>query len=109
MLFEAQGVFEVEPCSGTRVLLVRDRFQPVCGAVGAQRRAYGYVDHEGVGSRAVPVPLAGGKEDDISGFDLLDGPALRTRASGAGDDEEKLSLRVGVPVRARPRLEEHPE
>ena len=58
-------------------MLVGDRFQPDCGAVGAERRAYGHVDHEGVGSRAVPVPLVRGEVDEVPCLYLDDGLALR--------------------------------
>src|SRR5215211_734347 len=95
--------------SSPRVLLVRDRLHPVGCALRAERRAYGYVDHKGVGTSAVPVPLVRGKIDDVPFLYLGDGVALLLRAPLAGDDVEELALRVGVPVRPRPRLEEHAE
>src|SRR3712207_6261820 len=101
---------DITDCSAiARVLFVRNRLHPVGTAFGAQRRAYGYVDHEGVGPRAVPVPLVRGEVDDVSGLYLDDGLAFSLCPTGAGNDVEELALRVGVPVRARTRLEEHAE
>jgi hypothetical protein len=62
--------------------------------------------------RAVSVPLVRGEVDEVSGPNLDDGLALPPGAPCApcaGDDVEELALGVGVPVRARPRLEEHAE
>ena len=60
-------------------------------------------------SGPVPVLLAGGEVDDVSGSDLDHLFAFLLRPPDAGDDVQDLALRVRVPVGARPALEEHAE
>src|SRR5829696_1335389 len=68
---------------------------------------HGDVDHEAVRRGAVPVVLARLEEDAIAGPDDLDLPALALAEADAFDDEDRLSVRVGVPRGACARGEVH--
>ena len=49
--------------------------------------------------------FARGKPDDIAGMDFFDGAAEALDAAGAGDDDQGLAERVGVPGGAGTGLE----
>src|ERR671912_257558 len=84
--------------SVARVLLVRDRLHPISATVGARGRVDGDVDHEGFRCCSVPVPLAGGEVDDVSGTYLDDRFAFSLCSSFSGYDVEDLAFGVRVPV-----------
>jgi hypothetical protein len=60
------------------------------------------VDHEPVRSAAVPVVLVGLEEDAVAGPDDLDRAALALAQADALGDEDRLAVRVRVPVGAAP-------
>ncbi len=49
----------------------------------------------------MPVLLAGGEPDHITGPDLLDRSAFALSPATAGSDDESLTERVSVPCRSR--------
>ena len=61
--------------------------------------------HRGRRRSAVPVLLAGREPDDVAGADLLDRPALALRPADTRGHDQRLAERMGVPRRARARLE----
>jgi hypothetical protein len=82
------------------VLLIRDMLQPddKCFALVAFLNRE--VRHGAVGSRAVPVLLAGLDPDRVAGMDFLDGLALELDAPHSGDDMQRLSHGMRVPCGA---------
>ena len=50
-----------------------------------------------VGSRPVPMLLAGSEPDDVAGADFLDRTALALDATTPGGDDQRLAERMGVP------------
>jgi hypothetical protein len=58
-------------------------------------------DHEAVGRGAVPVVLTRLEEDPVSGTDDLYGAAFTPAQADALGDEDRLTVRVGVPSGAR--------
>src|SRR3954452_17278105 len=54
---------------------------------------------------AMPVLFPRGKPDGVAGTDLLDRSALALRQPQAGDDEQRLTERMGVPGSAGAGLE----
>src|SRR5215213_1507084 len=87
------------------VLLVSNVHAPGHGAARVVRLLHRDVDHEPVRSGAVPMILAGVKEDAVAGADLFDGGATALAAADALGDVDRLAEWVGVPGRACPRRE----
>src|SRR4051812_30123923 len=65
------------------------------------------MDHEAVGSGAVPVLLVGLEQDAVAGADDLDGAAAALAQPDALGDEDGLAERVAVPVGAGAGHEVH--
>src|SRR3954452_22831239 len=87
------------------VLLVPDVLHPLHG-LAVELFLDGDVAHARGGRGAVPVLLAGWEPDYVTGPDLLDRPALALLPAKAGRDDQGLAEeRMGVPGRARARLE----
>src|SRR3954454_3382687 len=89
------------------VLLVGDVLAPVDGAAGLVVLLHGDVEHEAVRGGAVPVVLTGLEEDAVAGADDLDGAAFALAEADALGDEDRLTVRVGVPGGARAGGEVH--
>src|SRR5262249_33775954 len=85
---------------------VADMFQPVDG-LAVLDLLDSDVGHRGVGRRAVPVFFARRDPDDVAGANLLDRAAVTPNAAEAGDDDQRLPERMGVPGGAGARLEGH--
>src|SRR3954466_3319206 len=89
------------------VLLVADVLAPGHRTARLVVLLHGDVHHEAVGRGAVPVVLAGLEEHAVAGPDLLDRAALALAEPDAFGDEDRLSVRVGVPGGARAGREVH--
>src|SRR4051794_22829558 len=89
------------------VLLVADVLAPGHRTARLVVLLHGDVHHEAVGRRAVPVVLAGLEEHAVAGADLLDRAAFALAEPDAFGDEDRLSVRVGVPGGARAGREVH--
>jgi hypothetical protein len=63
------------------------------------------VGHGGGRRRAMPVFVPGRTPDDIARADLDNGLTLALRPAATGGDNQRLPQRMGVPGRARARLE----
>src|ERR1019366_4585066 len=89
------------------VLLVAHRFEPfhVLAVLGF---LHGEVLHAVLGRGAVPVLLVRRNPDRVAGPDLADRTAPGLHMADAGDDVQSLPERMGMPERARARLEAHP-
>jgi len=86
------------------ILLVGDRLQPVHG-LAVELFLNGDVRHRRGRRGTVPVLLAGRYPDYVAWTDFLNWSALALNASAAGGDDKRLAQRMGVPGRARTRLE----
>src|SRR3954452_829392 len=89
------------------VLLVADVLAPRDRAARVVVLLHGEVDHEAVRGGAVPVVLAGLEEDAVAGADLFNRAAFTLAAADALGDEDRLTVRVGVPRGARAGGEVH--
>jgi Glucose dehydrogenase C-terminus/FAD binding domain len=89
--------------SAVVVLVVGDVVAPVgLGSLVARGFGDGQMGHEVVRGGAVPVPLVGGRGDDVTGSDLLDGAAAGLHQPPALGDIQGLPDGVGVPGGAGP-------
>src|ERR1700733_1369092 len=86
------------------VLLVADLLHPL-DRLAVERLLDGDVGHGGGGGGAMPMLLAGCEDHDVAGTNLLDRAAFALRPAAPCSDDEDLTERVGMPGRARARLE----
>src|SRR5262245_36791743 len=90
--------------SSASVLLVGHLLQPVHAST-VQRFRNGEMRHRVLVGRAVPVLDAGWRPDHVAWLDFLLRPALLLDPAGSGRHDQQLPRRMGVPRRARPKLE----
>jgi hypothetical protein len=85
------------------VLFVADRLKPI-----DVLSVHGFLDrdvrHRVRGRRAVPMPQAGWKPDDIARANFLDRAAFTLHPAETRRDDEGLAQRMRVPVRACARF-----
>src|SRR5437588_2762584 len=92
---------------GTWFVLLRGHLT-VVAPLRLAARVEGHMDHVAVRAGSVPVPLARRGVDDVAGARLHRRLALGPRASGAGEDRERLAAGVRVPVGPGAGFEEDP-
>src|SRR5262245_37410039 len=98
------GSTSAREASEGRVLVVADLLQPLA-IPAVQRFRDGDVSHGRGRLGAMPVLLARRRPDDVTGPDLLDGPAPALHPAAAGGDDQRLTQWMGMPCRAGARLE----
>src|ERR1051325_10225063 len=87
-----------------RIILVGHLLHPL-DMLAVERFLHRDVHHAGIGTGAMPVFLVRRDPYGVARLDLANRPALRLHATDAGDDVQGLPERMGVPRRARARLE----
>ena len=65
----------------------------------------GDMRHRDIGRGTVPVLYTGGKPHHVTGADFLNRPALFLHPAKAGGNDQRLPGGMGMPGRARARLE----
>jgi hypothetical protein len=86
------------------ILFITHLFHPF-DDLAVERFLNGNVRHRGGRRRAVPVPHAGWKPDDIAGSDSLDRAAFDLHPAAVSGDNEPLAERMRVPGPPGTRLE----
>ena len=86
------------------VLLVANLLHPF-DRLALERLLDGDMGHGGGRRRAVPMFLAGSEDHDVARADLLDRPALASRAAATCGDDKDLTERVRMPGGARAGFE----
>src|SRR3954453_16312121 len=79
------------------VLLIADVLAPGDGAAGLVVLLHGDVDHEAVRCGPVPVVLARLEVHAVGWLDGFDRASLTLAEADAFGDEDRLSVRMGVP------------